>query len=233
MVDTTMKEFFAKVQQQSSGDSKVLKDTLKAVEVHLRDQIHLEVDSLRSGVQHITKDLDHTEGAADRLLQKVEGLHTLSSTQPVYDPTKPIEQAVSDLTDLLETDTQLREARYELGRLEAGVGSIIRLLACTHDQVKATSQIYNKESTYQGVVELINISQIEDINELVERCNGAEGHVKHIESIFAGLNRMCQEHDKVLKDRLKIFSALSQRVRDLGNKTEELTVGQLELQNVA
>jgi hypothetical protein len=222
MVDATMREFFAKVQQQASGDTKQMRETLKAVESHLKDLVHMDLDSLRSGVNFVTTEMDQMEGTADKLLQRVETLHAVSSSQPPYNPAAPIDQAMADLTDLLQTDTQYREARQDLLKLQAGLASVHRAYGTVNQHVVVSAHHYCKESVQTAPIEIMNASQLEDLNELSQRCVGADGHIKHIDAILASLDRMCLEHDKVLKDRLRVFAALSKRVRDIASSSEQL-----------
>lgn len=231
MVDASLKDFMAKVNQQAAGDTKHMKESLKVVEAHLKDLVHLELESLRSHVNHITTELDQFEGAADSLLQRVEAQHALSASIAPYDPAKPMDETVSELTDLLHADTTLREARSELALLEAGIATIFRLYQNVSQQVNSVSHHYAKESVQTAAVEMISASQLEDLTELGQRCIGVDGHIKHISSLFASLDRMCLEHDKILKGHVKVFNNMSKDVRWLAAANTQVNALIEELKN--
>uniref|UniRef100_A0A7S3HMB2 Uncharacterized protein n=1 Tax=Spumella elongata TaxID=89044 RepID=A0A7S3HMB2_9STRA len=222
LVDTTMREFFEKVQQQSHGDNQAIKDTLKVLETHLKGLVHMEVDALKSHVSHVGAELGQMELAAEGLLQRVGVIHTISTTLPKYDTTKPLEVAVSELTDLLQVDAQLREARAEMTQLETNSSAIQRNQTNVQHHVTAVAQHYTKESVQNAVVEMILPSQLEDLGDLQQKCVDSDTLMKHVSSMLTALNRMCSEHDKVLKDRVQVFNQLSLNVRDNTLKSNEL-----------
>lgn len=223
MVDASMRDFMAKVHQQASGDTKYLKEAMRVVELHIKDQVHLELESLQSHVNHITTELDQYEESADDLLQRVEAQYTLSATLPPFDPAKPVDETVAELTDLMQIDTTLREARSELALMEAGIATIFRLYQNVSQQVCSATQHYSKESVKTAAIEMISTSQREELSELSQRCVGVDGHIKHISSLFAALDKMCHEHDKILKDRLRVFNGLSKDVSGLASSTAQIS----------